>query len=253
MTFTIVELEQIYGRLYQSLDPRRGAPAVTVEFYPYVGMNSRIRMRDGRLKVRLSDLLEDAPAEFHNALAVILIHKLFRKRVPAGAQAAYVAFAGRPDVHEKSVQNRRERGRKVVSDSRGEFYDLEAIFDCLNLHYFEGRLEKPTLSWSARKTFRILGHHDSVHDTIVISRSLDQKKIPAYVVEFVLYHEMLHIAHPTKMLNGRRYNHTAAFRRDERRFTRFLEAETWINTNVASIKRKVKRERRVEKSQARKR
>ena len=75
---------------------------------------------------------------------------------------------------------------------------------------------------------------------VAISRSLDDKKVPAYVVEYVLFHEMLHIAHPTRHVNGRRYNHTAAFRRDERRFTHYEAAEHWIEKSVRHLKRKAR-------------
>jgi hypothetical protein len=84
------------------------------------------------------------------------------------------------------------------------------------------------LSWSTRRTKRILGHYDASHDCIVISRSLDSINVPAHVVEFVLYHEMLHIKHPTKISNGRRRMHTPDFRADEQEFAFYKEAEKWI-------------------------
>jgi len=115
------------------------------------------------------------------------------------------------------------------------------MFDSLNFWYFGGRLQKPTLTWSPRKSFHILGHHDSTHDTISVSRSLDSKSVPQFVVEYVLFHEMLHVAHPTVHHNGRRYNHTPAFRRDERRFANYHAAERWIESNVGKLRRAAKR------------
>ena len=134
--------------------------------------------------------------------------------------------------------------RKVEKLSRlpkGEIYDLDKIFERINLLYFQNSISKPTLTWSARKTFRILGHHDSTHETIAISRSLDSKKVPQYVVEYVVFHEMLHIFHPTTHRNGRRYNHTPAFRRDEKKFAYFEEAERWIEKNVKNLKRSARK------------
>jgi hypothetical protein len=82
----------------------------------------------------------------------------------------------------------------------------------------------PALSWSARRSKRILGHHDYAHDAIVISRSLDNADVPEFFVEFVLYHEMLHMKHQPRLVNGRRVYHTPAFRADERRFERYDNA-----------------------------
>ncbi|MFN2392949.1 MAG: SprT-like domain-containing protein, partial [Pyrinomonadaceae bacterium] len=122
-----------------------------------------------------------------------------------------------------------------------DVYDLHEIFNRLNQTYFQNSISKPTLTWSQRQTFRILGHHDSTHETIVISKSLDDKKVPPFVVEFVVFHEMLHIFHPTVHRNNRRYNHTRQFRLDEKKFIRFEEAENWIEQNVKNLKRKVRR------------
>ena len=181
------------------------------------------------------------PAAEQNALAYILVSKLLRKTVPAWAHDTYSAYIKSHDVREKATTRKRELGRKVITPAAGSTYDLNEIFDRLNESYFQGKLEKPTLSWSARKTFRILGHHDSTHRTIVISRSLDSADVPAYVVDYIVFHEMLHIHHPTVHHNGRRYNHTAAFRRDERRFSHYTAAESWIDRNVRNLKRNARK------------
>jgi hypothetical protein len=119
---------------------------------------------------------------------------------------------------------RQKRGRKVLTGSVGRTYNLDKLFARLNRRYFANELAKPTLSWSVRRTKRILGHHDYVHGTIVISRSLDHASIPDFLVEYVLYHEMLHMKHHPRVVNGRRVYHTAAFRADERRFEHYDQA-----------------------------
>ena len=106
----------------------------------------------------------------------------------------------------------------MISSAQGEAYDLDRMFAKLNRRLFDGELAKPTLTWSQRRTRNILGHHDRVYDTITISKTLDSPEVPEWFVEYILYHEMLHIKHPARMINGRRYYHTSAFRLDERRF-----------------------------------
>jgi hypothetical protein len=160
------------------------------------------------------------------------------------ADRAYSVYVDSPALRDRAARSRRERGRKMVTSPKGGFYDLDEIFDSLNFWYFGGRLEKPVLTWSPKMTFHILGHHDATHDTVSISRSLDARNVPSFVVEYVLYHEMLHIAHPAIHQNGRRYHHTAAFKRDERRFLHFHKAEKWINDNVANLRRAAKRRRK---------
>ncbi|MGH9820503.1 MAG: SprT-like domain-containing protein, partial [Pyrinomonadaceae bacterium] len=177
----------------------------------------------------------------HRGLARILVAKLYGRRPPKQANQVYGDYIKTPEIRKKASENKRIHGRKVVSSPRGNHYDLEKIFNSLNRQYFSGKLPKPTLTWSSKKTYRILGHHDAAHDTIVVSRSLDTESTPRFVVEYIVFHEMLHVAHPTKHVNGRRYNHTAAFKRDEQKFEFYTEAEKWIERNVRRLEKEAKK------------
>lgn len=239
-----IELETItkfYEQAFQTLNGKRSVPEIEVNFYPYIGINHTIRVRNGKVFVRISEMLRAAPLQVQNALAFILVAKLLRKKIPSAAREIYAEFIRSGEIREKALENKRAKGRKIITAAQGETYDLEEIFARLNQAYFSNRLKKPVLSWSARKTFRRLGHHDEVHETIIVSKSLDNKKVPKYVVEFVVFHEMLHIWHPTKHHNGRRYNHTPAFRRNEEKFEYFVEAEDWIERNGRFLKRGAKK------------
>ncbi|MBK8809227.1 MAG: M48 family metallopeptidase [Acidobacteria bacterium] len=236
------ELKPFYVEAFRALD-RSGnqMPEISVEFYPYVGINHTIRIRDGRILVRVGEICRTMPPNEHKALAYILVAKLLRRSVPAEARRVYAAYVKGHEVQEKARENKRSLGRKVISGARGAVYDLDGIFEKVNQIYFGGNLEKPVLTWSARRTYRILGHHDPAHRTIVISRSLDDAHVPKFVVEYVMFHEMLHVFHPTKNINGRRMNHTREFRESERKFLYYDDAERWISDNARKLKRKAKR------------
>ncbi len=240
----IFAIRNFYEEAFQRLARDRDVPAIEISYYPYIGINHTIRIRSGRVYVRIAEMCRDMPPHVSRALAFILVAKLLRKKVPEEARRIYSAYASDEEIQLRAVENKRSRGRKVITAAAGETYDLEAIFDQLNRDYFRGSIPRQVLTWSARKTYHILGHHDATHETIAISRSLDSAAVPKYVVEYVLFHEMLHIYHPTIHHNGRRYNHTPAFRRDEEKFAYFHQAEKWIEDNVRKLKRTVKKERR---------
>ena len=241
MTLLTDQIRKLYQEAFRWYDPKREVPPIHVSFYPYIGINHTIRIRSDEIYVRIAEICREMPLPCHKGLAYILTGKLLRKRIPAGAREVYSAYAKSAAVRELASENKRERGRKVVTSSKGHFFDLDEIFAALNHKYFGNAISKPVLTWSARKTYRILGHHDATHDHVAISRSLDSPTVPRYVVEYVVFHEMLHIAHPTRHVNGRRYNHTAAFKRDERKFAHYAEAERWITQNVRRLKKEAKR------------
>lgn len=229
MSFRESSLKSVFSDAFRQVTKRAEMPEIHATFYPFAGLNHTIRLRKQRVYVRVSDILRDAPPQVHRALAYILVAKLFNKRVTAEHESLYRQYAYQPQVLRASDLARQKRGRKLLSGSVGRVYNLDRMFARLNRRYFGGELRKPALSWSLRRTKRILGHHDMVHDVIVISRSLDQADVPDFIVEYVLYHEMLHAKHRPRVINGRRVFHTAGFRADEKRFTRFDEAIAWLD------------------------
>lgn len=214
----------------------RGVPPIEVRFYPYAGLRHTIRVRSGRVYVRLSDICKDSPPEVLRALAWILVAQLLRKRVPTIHDRIYRDYTLTPAVMRSLDLVRRGRGRKMISSALGEVYDLDRMFAKLNRRHFDSQIPKPTITWSQRRTKRILGHHDHIHDSITISKTLDSTDIPEWFVEYVLYHEMLHIKHPARLINGRRYYHTSAFRQDERKFPHYEQAQKWLE-RLARLRR----------------
>jgi hypothetical protein len=235
------DIRKLYGEAFGIYDKERKTPEIDVTFYPYVGINHTIRVRNGKVYVRIAEICSNMPLDAHRGLARILVAKLYGRRPPKQANEVYAEYIKTREVREKAVENKRTKGRKVITSALGAVYDLDETFNLLNLRYFHGSLPKPILTWSTRKTYRILGHHDAAHDTIVISRSLDSGTVPRFVVEYIVFHEMLHVAHPTKHVNGRRYNHTTAFKRDEQKFKYYTEAEAWIERNVRKLEKDAKR------------
>ena len=235
-------LGRLFADAFRQLARNRPAPRVEVRFYPYAGLHHTIRLRSGRVYVRVSDIFRDAPLSVHRALAFILVSRLLGRRSPEVHERVYRAYACTSQVLRASDIARRRRGRKIISTARGRFYDLNRMFVRLNRRYFNGQLSQPTLTWSQRRTRTILGHHDGVHDTIVISKTLDSHDVPEWFVEYILYHEMLHIKHPARLINGRRYYHTKAFRTEEQRFPDYDRAQVWLD-RIARQRRTLQRAR----------
>lgn len=222
------DLEPTFLAVFRELKPRTPLPAMEIGFYPFAHVNNTIRLRQGRILVRVSDLLQAAPEAVLEALAQILLRKLFRRPVPEVYNARYRRFLGQKEIAAKANLIRQLRGRKVLHPPQGMVHDLEIIFDELNLQFFGGWLARPMLGWAAAASRRNLGHYDPAHNAILISRVFDSARVPRFVLEYVLYHEMLHLRFPVKMRGSRRCVHSAEFREQERRFARWQEAEALL-------------------------
>lgn len=107
---------------------------------------------------------------------------------------------------------------------QGHYFDLEKLFDALNLQYFAGELNRPRLVWSPRHSRRRLGYYHPEADSITISRSLDKESVPTLLIEYILYHEMLHKSLGIRETNGKRYAHTHEYKKAEKGFDQYNQA-----------------------------
>ena len=201
-------MPELFHEAYRELRPGSSPPEVKIEFFAFANVNNTIRMREGRLLVRLSDLLEGAPASVLRAIAHILLAKIYRKPIDRGQAARYRKYVGSREIVRKAHLVRQMRGRKRLHGSKGHFYDLEVVFEDLNSRFF--------------------GHYDPAHNAIVISRVFDHPSVPRYAVEYIVYHEMLHLKHPIKLRGSRRCVHSAEFQVEERLFPEFVAAEQFL-------------------------
>jgi predicted metal-dependent hydrolase len=193
-------------------------------FYRFANINNTIRLREGKIYARLSDLLEGAPEDVLHAIAHILLAKLYRKPIDAALNARYRRYISRNEMTDKAHLIRQMRGRKVITTAQGDVYDLDEVFDSLNTRFFYGLLGKPQLTWSNQHARRLLGHYDPAHNSITISKIFDRPQVPRYAIEYLMYHEMLHLKHPVKTRGGRRCVHSREFNAEERQFPELEQA-----------------------------
>ncbi|WP_238325928.1 SprT-like domain-containing protein [Bryobacter aggregatus] len=195
-------------------------------------MTSNIRLVQGELRVKISDLLSDAPLTVQEALAYILLSKLFRQSPPVEMMSHYKTHLADIQLTGRVHTIRQERGKKLLGAAEGKYFNLDLLFRQINETYFEGLIPKPRLGWSLQRSRTILGHYDASHHAIAISPLLDQRHIPALVVEYVLFHEMLHIKHPVEQKGIRRRIHTRAFKNEEKAFPGFREANAFLKKGL---------------------
>ncbi len=222
------DLAQIFAEEYRALRPRAPIPPIALRFRRFTSLNTTIRLREGHIHVSLSDLLEGAPESVIRAIAHILLAKLYRKPIDPAQNRRYKRFASSAVVTRQTELIRHARGSKRFSGPEGRFYNLDEVFDSLNMRFFGGLLGRPELTWSEHMAKRSLGHYDAAHNTIVVSRVFDRPSSPRYAIEYLLYHEMLHLKHPVKMRGLRRCVHPPEFKAEEALFPQLAEAMQFI-------------------------
>ncbi len=116
-----------------------------------------------------------------------------------------------------------------ASPTQGRAHDLETSFARVNAAYFGNRMARPVLVWNRTLTARKFAHYQPSRDTVMVSVTLDDPGVSNHLLDYVMYHELLHKQHGSPLVNGRRQAHTPAFRAAERLYAGFAEAERQLN------------------------
>jgi hypothetical protein len=117
----------------------------------------------------------------------------------------------------------------VKTGPQGAVYDLAEMFAQLNRRYFAGRLHRPRLGWSTQTWRAQFGCFDPALDQIVMNRWLDRATVPAYAVEYVLFHEMLHVKHPLRAARCGLEAHSLEFRQEEKQYAHYARARKFLD------------------------
>lgn len=192
---------------------------LTVRFRPMRGIYKLGRRGNGSILSLPTGSITFSPTDFADLSALIF---------SGDRQARRRVIDRMTSEGFQSIQAELEALGGVAVQARGAFHDLDDSFARVNAAYFAGAMPRPRLTWSRSFTGRKFGHYDWILDTVMVSRTLDGQKVPSFVVDFVMYHELLHKQHGLRWVNGRGYAHTTQFYQDERKFERFDDAEAAI-------------------------
>lgn len=210
----------------QTLAARTGMPGqlIHVQIFPVSGIFSFSRTGK-QIELNLHEcMILMTPAELREFAG-----DLCSRRKKNAAQLARQVFF-RKDAREMAAifaETIQKKGTRT--GTKGAVYDLNQLFEKVNAEHFGSRLEKPVLKWSAKVNRSRFGSYSFRTDTVILNRQLDRAAVPGTVVEFVLYHELLHKALGYKVGKGRIRSHTAEFRQREKRFPGYDRIKNWLS------------------------
>ncbi len=193
------------------------------------------RRKRGRLAVRLHRLFRHADDLVLNHLSNYLISPT---RLDSQVLDRFIA-GYRSEIEERPEET------AVPLRTRGRFHDLGTILKKVSDEYFQGsvtvrigwgnRPRRRTRNRKRRSVSRALATYYYNLETIKVSPVLDAENVPAYVVEWIVYHELLHHVLPIKKIGGRHLYHTRQFRALERAFVHYDKARRWEKSHLKQL------------------
>ncbi len=217
-------LNEFHNQANQIISAKsRRSPRLEIKI-AHSGYLFRVNQNNSLINLELNEGFITAPIEIKKKLLESALNK--KNRQHAKAIRSYTRSDGYKQISDELNSDSEVNQRSYI----GKHFNLKDLFTEINQEYFRGKLEQPRLMWSARRSKRRLGYYDPQSNTITINRRFDTADTPRLLVKYILYHEMLHQHLGTREVNGRRYAHTSAFRKAEKRFRGYEEAESLIQT-----------------------
>ena len=177
-------------------------------FKPY---NANIRKKGNQLKIRLSRKWKGVSEEIFIGLIQDLLYRAFREK----DRKATVNI----DLYNRFISNIHLATPKTGADAF-----LESSFSRVNETYFFGLMDKPNLAWGSCSR-RTLATYDFHTDTVTVSSLFREHED---VVDYLVYHELLHKKLKFRSRNGRSFHHTPEFRKKEKAFEGMAPVEKKI-------------------------
>ncbi len=203
-------------------DFKRNQREIRISFY-HQGALFQVRDRGKILEMKIQESFINAPDQILKSLLEVLFNpgKMAARRIikEYTFSPAYQDIRGRLEY----------LGVPQGSFSAGSVHDLQDSFSRVNRAYFNNKMDQPNLVWNNRLTHRKFGHYQWDTDTVMLSSSLDQPKVPDLVIDYVMYHELLHKKMGARQAKQNRIAHTAEFRKAESHYKELGQAKKLLN------------------------
>lgn len=209
---------------FQAIGRRYGFDEVDAEFYPFKEFKTTWQRTGTKAEFKVTDYLLGADEEIMGDFASCLFTRIKSRRREVYTDRLR-EWLKSPEFVRLNQPLYLERSRNLTYSPQGESHDLLALLDRLHAKGLVHDGAGAFITWTDRPNRYRMGYCSVLMKVVAISSALDVAKVPDFVTEYVLYHEMLHLENGTDSL---RSYHDAAFRRQERMFPQWREAESWL-------------------------
>ena len=179
------------------------------------------------IDIVFSDYLIDAPDEVIKDFFRTVIGTISNKKPSYGK--TYLEWARSEEYISSKRKIYLKRSRNLTGSPEGNERDLIGSLDrLLDSGLLDpAGIENSFFSWTKVPNVRKLGFCSPMMRVVGVSCVLDDVSVPEFVLDYVVYHESLHLAQGYRP--GQR-PHSKKFRSDEKKYPRYDEAESYLRS-----------------------
>lgn len=186
--------------------------------------NANIRIQDNILQINMNYKWKPIDSEIKIGLIQTLLLKMFAKRYRCKNKTSFNI----------ELYNNFVKKIPLLTPKTKTHPTLENSFHRVNQNYFHELIDQPNLVWGTDSTTK-LACYNFHNDTVTVSTIF--KDAPQEVLDYLIYHELLHKKQKYRCKNNRNYFHTKQFRQAENLFHNKNIVERQINQIIRNYKK----------------
>ncbi len=215
---------------FRSVGTTYGYEDIDADFASYKEFKSTWRRCGKKVSFQISDYLEGANTWVLGDFARSLYARIARNGPPQSYSDRLSGYLQSPEFVARNQPIYLKRSRNLSRTPAGRVYDLKETYESLLARGMVKRCDEASLNWTKSGNRLRVGYCSVLMRVVTISSVLDNEKVPDFVHEYVLYHELLHLEDG---LGAGRRHHPASFRARERMYPRWRESEDWLKRLAA--------------------
>jgi hypothetical protein len=213
-------------RILSDIGMSEGFSEIRASFIASKDFRISWKRREKQLDILVSDYIAGAPDSVLVDLSQTMMDMIKGRPYEYGTE--YMSWV----TSDEFVCNNRKayvrRSKNITRNPVGKERDLiESIDRLLDSSLLTPEdIQNSFFTWTVHPNYRKVGYCSPMMRVVAVSSALDDLSIPDYVVDFVVYHESLHLRQgyrPSKRA------HDISFKKEERSFPMFKEAGEYLN------------------------
>lgn len=224
------EREDLLDVTFKTMGTAYGYDQVRVDYASYKEFKSTWQRLGRMVTFEISDYLGAARPEVLGDFAQALYERI-EKRTPGCIYSPRLkAYLESDDFVLRNQATYVGRSRNLTKAALGRHFDLQETYRRLVDSGTVSPSKNVSLHWTKSGNRMRVGYCSVLMRVVAISSLLDNEKVPEFVHEYVLYHELLHLE--DGLSDGHRH-HPPEFKVREQQHPRWKESEEWLRKLAA--------------------
>ena len=210
---------------FRRVGSKEGFTSIQATFHPFKEFKAQWQRRGDEVNFLVTDYLAPAGPEMLDDFAVCMFQRMKSRRKSEMYSPRMKEWMVSEDFVKKNRPLYLQRSRNLAKTHQGRCYDLQEALQRLRWMGLIETFKDPFLTWTRKPNLQRLGYTSVLMNVVAISSVMDDPRVPQFVSDYVLHHEMIHIA---KGLKSDGSYHDSEFHRKERSHPQWREAEVWL-------------------------